>query len=100
MQRAKRFIELHAFDQLRLADLAQELGLSPFTTLRQFRASTGKTPHKYVLELRLERAKQLLKKTGASVESIAKNAGFDDLAYFSRFFKQRTGHSPSSFRAA
>jgi AraC-like DNA-binding protein len=100
MQRAKRFIELHAFEQLRLADLARELGLSPFTTLRQFRAATGKTPHGYLLELRLAEAKRLLKKTTGSVESIAKNLGFDDLAYFSRFFKQRTGYSPSSYRAA
>lgn len=60
MQRAKRFIELHAFERLRLSDIACELGLSPFATLRQFRAASGKTPYTYLLELRLERAKALL----------------------------------------
>jgi AraC family transcriptional regulator, transcriptional activator of pobA len=41
-----------------------------------------------------------LLRTSASVESIARSVGFDDLAYFSRFFKRRTGVTPSSFRAA
>lgn len=100
MQRAKRFIEFHAFEQLRLADVAREVGLSPFTMVRQFRAATGKTPHSYLLEIRMERAKRLLTHTNAPVESIAKGVGFADLAYFSRFFKQRTGHSPSAFRTA
>ncbi len=44
MQRAKRFIENHAFEQLQLGDIALEIGLSPFTTLRQFRESAGKPP--------------------------------------------------------
>jgi AraC-like DNA-binding protein len=100
MQRAKRFIELHAFEQIGLADVAREVGVSPFTMVRQFRAATGKTPHSYLLEIRTERAKRLLTNTNAPVESIAKGVGFDDLAYFSRFFKQRTGYSPSSFRTA
>lgn len=100
IERAKRFLEAHAFEQIKLADLANELGLSPFTTIRQFKASTGKTPHAYLLEFRLEAAKRMLLRTSASVESIAKSVGFDDLAYFSRFFKRRTGVTPSSFRAA
>lgn len=100
IERAKRFIELHAFEQIKLADLANELGLSPFTTIRQFKAATGRTPHAYTLEFRLNAAKRLLLRTSASVESIAKSVGFEDLAYFSRFFKRRTGVTPSNFRAA
>ncbi len=98
MQRAKRFIELHAFEQLTLADIAGELGLSPFTTLRQFRSATGKTPYAYISELRLTRAKQRLADSDASVRSIAASVGFNDLAYFSRWFKANTGCRPSSYR--
>ncbi|HEY8314405.1 MAG TPA: AraC family transcriptional regulator [Candidatus Baltobacteraceae bacterium] len=99
MQRAKRFIEFHAFEQLRLEDIASDIGLSPFTALRQFRSATGTTPHAYLLEIRLLRAKQLLETTGDSIQEIASKVGFGDLAYFSRFFKSRTGLSPSSYRA-
>lgn len=85
---------------MRIADLASELGLSPFTVVRQFRASTGKTPYAYLLELRLERAKQLLAANSTPVQSIARKVGFEDLAHFSAFFKRNTGYSPSSYREA
>lgn len=99
-ERAKRYIERHAFESITLCEVACEIGLSPFTTIRQFKAATGRTPHAYLLEIRLDAAKRLLTGTNASVESIAKRVGFDDLAYFSRFFKRRTGITPSGFRAA
>ena len=99
MQRAKRFIELHAFERITVADIASALGLSPFTFLREFREVIGKTPYAYLLELRLERAKVLLAQTGESVLSVGNQVGFDELAHFSSFFKKSTGYSPSSFRA-
>jgi AraC-like DNA-binding protein len=98
MQRAKRFIERHAFEKLAVADVAAEVGLSPFTVLRQFRAATGSTPYAYLLELRLEQAKRLLAKSHATVESVAHAVGFDDLAHFSRWFRIRTGYSATVFR--
>lgn len=100
VERAKRFIEHHAFEPLTVPDIAREIGWAVFTTIRQFRAVTGQTPHSYLLDYRLNAAKHLLLKTREPVEHVAKRVGFDDLAYFSRFFKQRTGQSPSRFRAA
>ncbi len=100
MQRAKRFIERHAFEKLAIADVAAEVGLSPFTMLRQFRAATGSTPYAYLLQLRLERAKRLLTKGDAPVEAVANAVGFEDLAHFSRWFKKSTGRAPTSFRHA
>jgi AraC-like DNA-binding protein len=99
MQRAKRFIERHALEQLHLADIARELGLSPFTTVRQFRAATGKTPYSYLLEIRLEHAKRLLEKSEDPIGVIARAVGFDELAHFSRFFKASTGLSPTAYRS-
>jgi AraC-like DNA-binding protein len=99
MQRAKRFIELHAFERLRLADIARELGLSPFSTLRQFRAACGTTPYTYLLELRLERAKALLAGMRTPIGAVGSMVGFNDLSHFSRFFKSATGYSPSEYRA-
>lgn len=99
MQRAKRFIELHAFERLRLADIARELGLSPFSTLRQFRAACGTTPYTYLLELRLERAKALLAGIRTPIRAVGTMVGFTDASHFSRFFKSATGYSPSEYRA-
>jgi AraC-like DNA-binding protein len=99
MQRVKRFIEFHATEQLKLADIASEVGLSPFTVVRQFRSATGKTPHAYLLELRLARAKELLRRTDAPIQAVALESGFPDPAHFSNFFRANTGSSPSSYRA-
>jgi AraC-like DNA-binding protein len=100
MQRAKRFIELHAFERLRLTDVARELGLSPFSTLRQFRAANGITPYAYLSKLRLERAKTLLAGTRTSIRTVGSMVGLPDLPHFSRFFRTATGHSPSAYRVA
>ena len=98
MQRAKRFIELHAFERLRLTDIASELGLSPFSMVRQFRAASGKTPYAYLLELRLERAKVLLAGTRTPIGDVGSMVGFADPSHFSRFFKTATGYTPLAYR--
>lgn len=100
MQRAKRFIERHAFEKLTVAHVAAEVGLSPFTLLRQFRAATGSTPYAYLLTLRLEQAKRLLSTSRAPIECVANAVGFDDLAHFSRWFRIRTGQSATAYRRA
>lgn len=98
VQRAKRFIELHAFEPLRLSDVARTVGLSPFTFHRQFRAATGATPHAYLSGIRLERAKRLLARTSLPLQKVAAGCGFDDVAYFSRFIKKCTGLPPGQLR--
>ncbi len=65
-----------------------------------FKAQTGFSPHAYVLEMRLNRAKALLRETSLSVEEIGGAVGFSSLAYFSAAFQKRTGVSPSSFRVS
>jgi AraC-like DNA-binding protein len=99
MQRAKRFIELHAFERIGLAEIAAQVGLSPFTMAHQFRAATGQTPYGYLLELRLARAKQLLATTETPLTSIACTTGFGELSRFSRWFTKATGVAPSAYRA-
>lgn len=100
VQRAKRFIERHAFEPVSLEKIAGEVKLSPFLLHRQFRAMTGTTPHAYGCRLRFERAKRLLERSALGVRGVAERCGFDDVAYFSRFFKKRAGISPIAFRRA
>jgi len=99
MQRAKRFIELHAFERIGIADIARELALSPFTVAHQFRSATGKSPYAYLLELRLARAKELLRDTDDLVGAVACAVGIDDAARFAHWFTKAAGVAPSVYRA-
>jgi AraC-like DNA-binding protein len=99
MQRVKRFIELHAFEQIALREVASEAGLSPFTLVRQFHSAVGKSPYAYVLELRLARAKELLRTSDRPIRAVAERVGFRDPAYFSRLFASAVGCPPTVYRA-
>jgi AraC-like DNA-binding protein len=67
---------------------------------RIFKKHYGVSPLIYVNALRAERAKNLLNDTGFGVSEIAYKLGFENLGYFTRFFKKYTGTSPSAFRRA
>lgn len=82
-----------------LAAMARAAGLSRFHFLRRFKRATGSTPWRYLTELRLARAKNLLIDPACSVGEAARSTGFEDPAYFSRLFRRRTGLSPSAYRA-
>jgi AraC-like DNA-binding protein len=98
MQRVRRFIELHAFEPIAIQDLAAEAGLSPFTLSRRFRSAIGKSPYAYMLELRIARAKELLRASDGPIRTVAERVGFRDAAYFSRLFASAVGCPPSAYR--
>jgi AraC-like DNA-binding protein len=99
MQRVKRFIEDHAFEDVALREIAASVGMSPFACLRQFKAHAGMTPHAYLSAVRLTRAQHLLRSTVLPVGEIGIRVGLPDPAYFSRWFGKATGLTPSRFRA-
>lgn len=79
--------------------LARELNVSYSSFRHTFQQHTGSSPHQYLLELRLVRARHLLTQTTQTVKEIAKHAGFDDEHYFCRFFKTKTGLTPGQWRS-
>lgn len=90
----------NALDQdIKLADLAQLLGMSQSHFSRLFKRSVGLSPHQYLLQQRVERAKQLLKHTNRPLIDIALACGFDSHSHFSRQFRQTTGITPKAYRA-
>jgi AraC-like DNA-binding protein len=98
VQRIKRFIERHAYEDIALGDIAACLDLSPFTCLRLFKSRTGVTPLRYLSRLRLERAQALLKDRRLTIPEVARAVGIRDRAYFTRWFSKEAGIPPHGFR--
>ena len=95
---AKTFIEKHFGDDIRLADIAKEVSLSPnyFHTL--FSEVCGATPREYLTEHRVNMAKKYLLTTQMSVCEVAERCGFKTQQYMTSVFKSNVGVTPVSFR--
>jgi AraC family transcriptional regulator len=85
-------------DNLSLADLSSEVGLSPFHFSRMFKRSFGLAPHRYLIRLRVERACELLESTGLSVTEIALDVGYESSQSLARVFGTEMGMSPAAWR--
>ena len=83
---------------LDMKQLAQELGVSYSWFRHTFTAHTGLSPHQYLLELRLVRARTFLAETELPIKEIALQTGFEDELYFSRLFRQKLNVTPSQWR--
>ena len=83
---------------LDLQTLAAESGYSRCHFLRMFRAATGYAPHRYLLQLRLERAQELMRRRATSLIDIAADCGFSSHAHMSRVFRQLLGVTPTEYR--
>jgi len=79
-------------------EVATQLGMSQYHFIRLFRAVFGETPKQCQVRARMEKAKQLLMLTEASVTDICMEVGFSSLGTFSTVFARRVGVAPSSFR--
>ena len=100
LQQVLDYIDAHLDRDLRLADLAVLLDMSQFHFSRLFKQSLSVSPHQYLIQQRLERAKQLLKQTDQSILEIALDCGFNSHSHLSRQFRQVTGMTPKAFRAS
>jgi AraC-like DNA-binding protein len=83
---------------LRVADLAQAVGLSPFHATRLFSEATGLPPHAWRTQLRLQRALAPLR-AGASVADVAAASGFTDQSHFTRHFRRMFGVPPGRWQS-
>ena len=87
------------FDRpLTLEDMAQVACLSPNHFLRTFKQAFAQTPHQFLTQMRLERARYLLVQTNRSVTEIGATVGFESLGSFSWLFARRIGLSPEAYR--
>lgn len=92
---------LENLDQdLSVEQLAARSHMSARTFARRFRAETGTTPHHWLTEQRIARARQLLEETGHPVELIATMAGFGSAPVLRHHFTKRVGTTPQAYRRA
>jgi AraC family transcriptional regulator len=93
------YIDTYLDQKIKLADLAQLLDISQFHFSHLFKQSMGISPHQYLLQQRVERAKQMLKQTDRSIVEIALECGFNSHSHLSKQFRQLIGITPSAYRA-
>jgi AraC-like DNA-binding protein len=99
LMRAREFID-ECYDQpLDLEQISGEACLSRYHFLRLFRRAFNKTPHQYLTQRRIEKAKELLSSSGLTVTDVCFEVGFESLGSFSSLFHKHVGHPPITFRA-
>ena len=98
LKQAIEYINTHLGENLSLAAMAAALHISPYYFCRLFKQSTGMSPHRYLMQQRLDHAKQLLRLPELTVTRIAIECGFANQSHFAKYFRRHTGVSPTQFR--
>lgn len=95
---ACRYVLAHFQENINRDRMAEMVNLSPGYFSNLFRAEVGMSFSDYLIQVRIENAKRLLRRFDLSVEAISRQCGFNSLAHFSRTFKDRVGVSPLKYR--
>jgi len=100
LNRAKQFIDQSYDLPLDLQQISSHACFSRYHFLRLFRQAFNKTPHQYLVERRIEKAKELLSSDELRVTDVCFEVGFQSLGSFSTLFRKRFGVSPTEYRRA
>lgn len=92
------YMHEHLTDMISVDQLAAQISLSKYHFSRIFKQQTGYAPHEYLLNLRIQKAKEYLCNTRNSVEEIAELCGFSSPSNFIRAFHKQSGFTPASYR--
>lgn len=98
LRRLVDYIEANLDGDLSMEALADEAGLSPLYLAKAFRRAFGEPPHRYLVQRRVERAKELLRSTSEPLATIALTCGFADQSHLSSTFKRLVGVTPAAYR--
>jgi len=100
LRRVFAYIDEHLDEELRLRTLARVAGLSEGRFAHNFKAATGSSPHRFVIRVRIERAKRMLDETDMTVVTVAHALGFGSASRFALLFRRATGVTPTAYRAS
>lgn len=92
------YIESNYKNKITLSDVAKFLRCSESSFSHSFRKEIGVSPYEYIIRKRLNKAKELLKTTNASISEIAEQAGFNSEANFIKTFRMKNNMTPNTFR--
>lgn len=99
VERMVTYFEDHYAEKISLDQIAENMYLSPFYISKIFKSETGDTPIRHLINIRLEKAKELLENGWqGSIQEAAAAVGYDDAYHFSKLFKKRYGISPSQIK--
>ena len=87
----EKYLEQHIDELLKLEDIANQLGYCVSQIQKIFKAETGQSIMDYFIDLKISKAKQLIRQGNDNFTQIAAKLGYDNVNYFSRLFKQKTG---------
>jgi AraC-like DNA-binding protein len=99
MLRARDTMDRAFAQRLNVPALARVAHVSPAHFSRQFRATFGETPHRYLQRRRVERAMELLRETTMPITEVCFEVGFSSVGTFGRTFRQIVREPPSAYRA-
>jgi AraC family transcriptional regulator len=97
-KRVVEFIDEHLAEDVSLAALAEIADLSVYHFARAFKQSLGASPHRYVMDRRMDRARSLLRRPALSVTQIGIQIGFRETSSFTSAFRRSTGLTPTEYR--
>jgi AraC-like DNA-binding protein len=92
------YIHTHLDQDLSLVEIAKVINISPTYFASLFKRAIGISPHQYVIQQRVERAKVMLSKTDLAIADIALQVGFSSQSHLTQQFKRRTGMTPKQVR--
>lgn len=100
VQRVRQILEQEYTTPITLEQLSKEVALSPYYLIRLFYRAHKQTPRQYLVQLRINRAKELLISSDLSITHICALVGYESLGSFSTLFYRTVGLSPRAYRAS
>jgi transcriptional regulator GlxA family with amidase domain len=97
IKQAKSFMEENYSENITLEDIATRAFLSKYHFLRSFKSIYGRTPHQFLTEVRIKKARQLLR-DGLPVPTVCFLTGFESIPSFKALFKRHTGDTPAFYQ--
>jgi AraC family transcriptional regulator len=79
-------------------EMSELIQTNKFIFIRSFKAETGRTPYEYLLNLKIEKAKKMLKSNEYTVTEISMMCGFSSHSHFTSTFKKKVGISPTEYK--
>lgn len=98
IQKLINYLDMHFNENISLDYLAKEFGVSKFHLCREFKRYTSSTIKEHLIQIRISRAKELLKSTNESIGEIGSMVGIENTTHFITLFKEKEGYTPLTFR--